>query len=57
MGDGTAQRPVAKELTLFQLRRWIEGMQILPAGGLTLPGGALDHNRNQIIINPLESFY
>ena len=25
--------------------------------GAGLPGGALDHNRDQIIINPLESFY
>ena len=57
MGDGTAQRPVAEDVALLELCRRIEGMQILPAGGLTLPGGALDHNRNQIIINPLESFY
>jgi len=57
MGDGAAQRPVSEYIALLELCRWIEGMQILPAGGLTLPGGALNHNQNQIIINPLESFY
>jgi len=57
MGDGAAQGPVAEYVTLFKLCRRIEGMQVLPAGGPTLPGRALDHNQNQIIINPLESFY
>jgi len=35
MGDGTAQWPVAEDVALLELCRRIEGMQILPAGGLS----------------------
>jgi len=34
MSDGAAQRPVAEDVALFQPRLGIEGMQVLPAGGL-----------------------
>ena len=38
MSDGTAQRPVAEDVALLKPGLGIEGMQVLPAGCLALPG-------------------